>query len=505
MVKNLERVQNISRLVKADSYKAGHYAMYPDAKKMVAYGEFRKPFPDTEDDRILWYGIRYLVEEYLLNPITQEDLDEAEWFYNTHNAGNTQYPFPKHVFQDIIDNHGGYLPIKLETLPEGSVVGPHTPVYQITAEGKYARLVTFLETALTRVWYPTSVATLSRLAWDHIHQAFQKSVDLKDAWLLNSRLHDFGYRGVSSEESAVLGGMAHLVNFEGTDTMSAAFYAQKYYNGGKPVATSIPATEHSVMMSWKTESDAIGNMVEVFGKSIFACVMDTYDYDNAINNVVKEHVAELKRKGGLIVLRPDSGDPVRQVLAALEAAEKNFGAVVNQKGYKVITGAAVIQGDGMDLYMIRDLYDAVLAAGYSAQNVAVGMGGGLLQKVNRDTLSFATKLSYIEYPDGTSRDVMKMPTTDKSKYSFPGELVVRNIGGVRCADSKDLEWEDGKSELNQFETVYDCGPIGYEWANFTEVRKRATEEWLTTPRSMVCVSAKLRGEIEYNLQKAGRL
>ena len=140
-------------------------------------------------------------------------------------------------------------------------------------------------------------------------------------------------------------------------------------------------------------------------------------------------------RGGFMVLRPDSGDPVEVVLMALRAAERVFGADVNSKGFKVLRGAGVIQGDGIDLVTLKRILRAALDAGYSAANVAFGMGGGLLQKVNRDTMSFATKLSRIEYADGSTppRDVMKHPKTDAAKFSLPGVLAVKRVGGVPTA------------------------------------------------------------------------
>lgn len=64
-------------------------------------------------------------------------------------------------------------------------------------------------------------------------------------------------------------------------------------------------------------------------------------------------------------------------------------------------------------------------AGYAAENVAYGMGGGLLQKVNRDTMSFATKLAHIIYTDGREADIMKQPQTDSGKFSLPGKSAFR--------------------------------------------------------------------------------
>jgi nicotinic acid phosphoribosyltransferase len=242
-------------------------------------------------------------------------------------------------------------------------------VYQIFAYKQYARLVTFLETILTQVWYPTTVATLSRRTKSLVEEAFQKSVDPEMHFLVQSRLHDFGFRGCTCVEQSILGGTAHLLNFDGSDTMSACWYAQFKLNNGKPVATSIPATEHSVMTSWPTERQALQNMIDKFGgqNAVFACVMDSYDYDNALNKVLPLVAESHKKKGGLMVLRPDSGDPVECIIKALQAGEQHFGAFKNKRGYKVLNGVAAIQGDGINYAVVRDILDATLKLGFSAQ------------------------------------------------------------------------------------------------------------------------------------------
>jgi nicotinic acid phosphoribosyltransferase len=152
----------------------------------------------------------------------------------------------------------------------------------------------------------------------------------------------------------VLGGCAHLLNFTGTDTMSAAYYAQFVWNDGKPVAESIPATEHSVMTSWPNEQQAIENMIDKFGApgKLFSVVMDSYDFTHALNVVFPSVVDKLKRSGATLVLRPDSGDPPTVVLEALRAADKYMGSRVNKLGYKVLNQTAVIQGDGISYNML---------------------------------------------------------------------------------------------------------------------------------------------------------
>lgn len=344
------------------------------------------------------------------------------------------------------------------------------------------------------------MTTLSRRAKDVIEAAFERSVDGgKASPLVGSRLHDFGMRGCTCVEQSVLGGVAHLLNFDGTDTMPAAFYAQFSLNGGKPVGQSIPASEHSVMTAHRTERAALEAMIDAFGGGAFACVMDSYDYAAALSDLLPAVASRQLGRGGFMVLRPDSGDPVDTVLQALRAAEAVFGVATNSLGYKVPLGCGVIQGDGINLPTLRRILDAVQDAGFSAQAVAFGMGGGLLQKVNRDTLSFATKLSHITYADGTARDVMKAPKTDVSKCSLPGILQVRRDGGVPTAYAVP---DTGRGTPlvspgdNLLRVVYNHKPVPGVWdEDFTTVRERVVREWAAAPPKADAVSAQLKALI----------
>jgi nicotinamide phosphoribosyltransferase len=313
-------------------------------------------------------------------------------------------------------------------------------------------------------------------------------------FLLESRLHDFGFRGCTCVEQSILGGSAHLLNFRGTDTMSAAYYAQYHLNGGKPVAESCPATEHSVMTSWANESQAIRNMIDKFGgegKS-FACVMDSYDYTNALSKILPSIMAQKTAKGGTMLLRPDSGEPDQVVLQALQAGEKVAGVDINKKGFKVVRGLSVIQGDGVNYTSIRKIIHTFLAAGYSAANVGFGMGGGLLQKVNRDTMSFATKLSYMRTTQG-SRDIMKKPKSDPSKVSLPGILKVKKINGVPTVFAST---EDDHDTENLFQTVWDNGPVAsHQWPTFDQIRENVAQGWATVPPTYDPISHELRDKI----------
>ena len=346
------------------------------------------------------------------------------------------------------------------------------------------------------------MATLSRRAKAIIADAFDISVDEGRANpLLNSRLHDFGFRGCTCVEQSVLGGVAHLLNFDGTDTMSAAYYATFALNDGRPIGSSIPATEHSVMTAWPTEKDAISNMIAKFGQGgIFATVMDSYDYQKALESVVPSVAPELIDAQGFWVLRPDSGDPCDAVVAGLKAAEAAFGADTNSKGYKIPRGAGVIQGDGICIQTISKIVNAVHEAGYSIQSVAFGMGGGLLQKVNRDTMSFAVKLCHRVAEDGEAFDVMKMPKDDIGKESLPGVLAVKRVQDDRTGALVPTVFpsEEVSDEENLLRVVYNQGPpeTGFEWESFDALRERVETEWNALPPTANVISDSLHAKIK---------
>lgn len=479
-----------------DSYKLAHGALYPPSRVMSAYGAFRAPFRrDPKDKRVLFYGMRFLIEEYLNRRWTVEDLALSETFFSTHNSNFTPFPFNSSLFKRFIEENDGYFPVTIRALPEGTVVYPNTPVFTITAEEPYAGLVTFLESLLSMVWYPTTVATLSRRCRDTLCQAFDTSVD-EGSDHPAKKLRDFGLRGCTSIEQAIQGGAAHLVSFEGSSTMPAAYFAQNRWNNGKPVATCIPGTEHSVMTSHGSEMDAMIRLIEEYGTGTYACVMDSYDYAHALSSLLPQ-IATLKlEKGGIMVLRPDSGDPIATIIMALEAADKVFGSTVNQKGFKVLKGCGVVQGDGIDQEIMKNILAAVMAAGYSAQNVTFGMGGALLQRVDRDTLSFATKLSYRMGMDGTHYPIFKDPKDNPGKASLPGQFSVKldPQNQLPCTYPKMDDIAESDPE-NLLRIIYDKGPVESPFDSFDDVRQRACFEWERSPFHFDPISSELKAKL----------
>jgi len=343
----------------------------------------------------------------------------------------------------------------------------------------------YLETMLLRIWYPITVATTSWHAKQTIRQFLQRTSDDPEGQL-PFKLHDFGSRGVSSVESAAIGGAAHLVNFLGTDTVSALPFAKAYYH--EPMAGfSIPAAEHSTITSWGRdhEVDAYRNMLRQFARpgSIVAVVSDSYD----IYHAIQQHWGKTLRQevidsGATVVIRPDSGDPVLVVHQCLELLDEAFGHVVNSKGYKVLQHVRVIQGDGINPSSIRAILERITSAGYATDNLAFGMGGALLQRLDRDTQKFALKCSAARVA-GEWIDVYKDPVTDKGKQSKRGRMSLlrhREYGGYRTvqipADAAGLgEVETPAGYDEALVTVWENGKLLQDWT-FAQIRERANAE-----------------------------
>ena len=408
----------MSIILNTDSYKVSMFKQYPAGTSAVySYIESR----GGRYDKTLFFGLQAFIEEYLTKPITQADIDEAEEILTAHGE-----PFNRSGWEYILNHHQGYLPLLIKAVPEGTVVPTGNVLVTVeNTDPECFWLTTYVETALLRaVWYPTTVATQS---W-HIKQVIKEYLERTgDAATIDFKLHDFGARGVSSMESAGIGGAAHLVNFMGTDTLSGVMFARRFYDAGV-AGFSIPAAEHSTITSWgrDKEVDAYRNMVKQFGGQgkILAVVSDSYDIFNAAAKLWGEELKdEVIASGATVVIRPDSGDPVWVNSRLIEILGQKFGYTVNSKGFKVLNNVRMIQGDGVNELSIRSILGALMAAGWSADNIAFGMGGALLQQIDRDTQKFAMKCSSARI-NGEWVPVQKDPVTDSGKKSKAGRVTL---------------------------------------------------------------------------------
>lgn len=411
-------------LLDADAYKASHYLQYPADTEFVSV--YIEPRGGRFKEAIV-FGFQAFIKEYLSRPITATDIVEAELVVTAMGL-----PFNKEGWEYILNKYNGRLPIRIDATPEGLLIPERNVVAVVTnTDPKCYWLPGYIETMFLRCsWYMSTVATLSFKCKQIIRDAMLKSSDTLDG--LEYKLHDFGSRGASSKGSSIIGGLAHLVNFTGTDTMNAVVAGSRWYNAKDPVSIigrSIPAAEHGTITSWGRagEVDAYKNMLKQFlraGQAV-AVVSDAYDLWNVIANIWGGELRdEIANSGGVVVVRPDSGDPATVICKALDILGDKFGYSVNNKGYRVLPDCIrLIQGDGISYESISLIINAILLAGWSIDNVAFGMGGGLLQDVQRDDIGWCMKVSAANRA-GEWIDVYKEPVTGMSKASKRGRLAL---------------------------------------------------------------------------------
>lgn len=458
-----------------DSYKLSHFLLYEDdLEYMESYLESR----GGEFDECTLFGLQYVVHRYLSKPITAEDIDEMERDANAHGE-----PFNREGWTHVLNAYGGMLPITIRAIPEGTVVPVKNAIMVVRGpkDRKCAWIVNWLETQLSRLWEPSTIAIASRelkKVWMHY---LELSSD-DPAAEVGFKHHDFGARGVTCREQASIAGAAHLLSFLGTDTLAGVKFAQHYYNEEMP-GFSIPATEHSTMtipgkereretlIRWIRKTLVERKLPPGYPK-LSACVGDTWDIFNFVKTVCDPEVFDLiDRSGGTLVIRPDSGNPlviIPQLLNTIQSILPHR-VVANSKGFKVLPPCLrLIWGDGINRRTMREILEQVMSSGWSVSNIAFGSGGGLLMDFNRDTQRFAFKCSYAVV-GGRPVNVSKDPVTDRGKKSKEGRLDLVKVDGrystVVLADG--MEFHPDTVMVTYFEN----GHITYN-TTFAAVRAR---------------------------------
>lgn len=429
-------------ILATDSYKVSHYRQYPPGTEYVySYFESR----GGKFDEVVFFGLQYFIKRYLCGVVvTEEKIEYAKEMLSSH-MGPTH--FNEEGWRYILNTCGGMLPISIKSVPEGTVVPTKNVLFtMVNTDPKCYWLTNYLETLLVEVWYPMTVATNSLQQKKVILEYLKKTGgDPAGADLM---LHDFGYRGVSSVESAAIGGSAHLTSFNGTDTLAAIICIKHYYGGGStslgpeitlPVpGISIPAAEHSTITSWGREGelDAFRNMLTQYPDGIVAVVSDSYNVFEAIKTLWGKELKDLIKKrgetGGRLVVRPDSGDPPVIVPQLVKLIKEAFieDCTVNDAGFDVLPPyIRLIQGDGISYESLGQILEACFKEKLAAENLVFGSGGALLQKMNRDTQKCAFKCSEITKVGGATTEVYKDPITDPGKQSKKGKLTLEMKDG----------------------------------------------------------------------------
>ena len=452
-------------ILNTDSYKSSHFLQYPPGTQFVSsYIESR----GGDYPKIVFFGLQMFIKSYLLQPITAAMITEAEQILLAHGV-----PFNRVGWEHILTAHAGFLPIQIDAIPEGMLTESSQIMAQVVnTDPRCFWLTSYLETMLLRAcWYGTTVASRSYRCKEVIAHYLSETADNLNG--LAFKLHDFGARGVSSYESAAISGLAHLVNFKSTDTLAAILAAKRYYHESAMPAFSIPAAEHSTITAWgrDLEKEAYRNMLTQFlGKDkLVAVVSDSYNLWQALEMWGTEFKSTIENSQGTLVIRPDSGDPVEIVLKTMQKLESLFGCSRNSKGYKMLPPCVrVIQGDGVTIDSIGEILHTLKDAGFSADNLAFGMGAGLLQKLDRDTLKFAMKASAVQI-NGQWQDVYKDPITDHGKQSKRGRLALIRNGAGRL---ETIGVSDLGMHTNLLRPVYRNGKLLVD-DTLSDIRERA--------------------------------
>jgi nicotinamide phosphoribosyltransferase len=479
------RVLKYNIITATDSYKVTHWKQYPKGTQYVrAYFEARlgARYPSTT-----FFGLQYFLQCYFGGvQVTREKIDIAAEQFKKHFFDPEGKLFNREGWEYILKVHNGYLPLAIRAVKEGQDVPVSNVLMTVeNTDPNCAWLVNYVETLLVELWYPITVATRSKYLKGVIGAALEKSGDPST---IQFKLHDFGFRGVSSRETAALGGAAHLINFWGTDTFAGIELLEDFYEGSTQAGGlgypgySIPAYEHSTITSWGVdgEVDCVANALKQFPEGLLAMVIDSYDAVNFVAHIMGTvHRDAIMARNGTFVARPDSGDPHVLIPHLLKIMWDKFGGTTNEKGYKVLDPhVRMIQGDGIDDVTVGTILEAVMNAGFSADNLAFGSGGGLLQKMDRDTQRFAFKCSQIVV-DGKEHDVYKAPKTDVTKSSKKGYLhLMSNDGNPKTyitVNSEELKTKDFTGMHDELIPVFMNGSI-LRTTNLKEIRELAASK-----------------------------
>lgn len=443
-------------VLSTDSYKASQYRMFKDdepdedgnKEKLVRMYAFIEARTGGKHPEVVVAGVQHVANLLSSIRVTKEMVDEAEAFYTAHFVSDKV--FDRTPWDIVVNKYHGCLPLEFHALPEGTIVPLGTPLCTIesTDEG-CAQLVSHFEGLIQKgIWYPTTVATTSLDFSKAISHALDRTTtpEVKKGWLPFAH-QDFGYRGATSEESAQLGGAAHLYVSLGSDTVPAIDYIRKNFGGGDSMpGFSVAASEHNQMMSKGRagEFKIVKRLIKHYPKGILSVVADTYDLVNFVEQVTTGEIRDMiLAREGTFVIRPDSlikhrdedegmsvSGTVRRIFDILGHNLSDL-VTVNDKGFKVLPKQyKVIYGDGLNVAKVKDILGAMELDEWSAENIVFGTGGNLLQKgIDRDTDRFAMKASEQEYEivdkDGNvHRDVRHTAKETPGKESKKGRFKV---------------------------------------------------------------------------------
>jgi nicotinamide phosphoribosyltransferase len=487
----------INPLMLIDFYKADHRRQYPEGTELV-YSNFTPRKSRQEgNDKLVFFGLQYLVKEYLVKQWNEgffnmpKEKVVADYKRRMDNAlGKDSIPI-----EHIAELHDlGYLPLVVKGLPEGTIVSSKIPVVTVyNTAPKFFWLTNYLESLMSAIlWKPCTSATTA-FQYRKVFNEFAKStVSDTDIDFVYWQGHDFSFRGMSGIEDACMSAAGHLLSFYGTDTVPAIDFHEAYYNANSDnelVGGSVPATEHSVMCMGTKDNEiaTFERLIEkIYPAGIVSIVSDTWDFWKVITEFLPQLKTKILARNGKVVIRPDSGDPVKIIVGdkeatpgspeykgAIECMWETFGGTTTDKGFKLVDShIGLIYGDSITLKRQQDILNGLKEKGFCSFNVVLGIGSYTYEYVTRDTYGFAMKATYGEV-NGEARNIFKDPKTDDgTKKSAKGLMQVTEVAGTLVMKDQ-CTWGEEKQGLLQ--TVFENGKIVNE-QSLSEIRSRINKQ-----------------------------
>lgn len=428
-----------------DGYKVGHKFQYPaDTQYVYSNWTPRKSRVEGVKGAIL-FGVQYFVREYLQRQFEENFFEQPkDTVLRAYKRRIDNYLGPTNI-DHIANLHDfGRLPLLVKALPEGTRVPFRVPALTVVnTHPEFFWLTNMLETLMSNIlWLPcTSATTAYRYRREFEKWARRTGASLNDVPFQG---HDFSMRGLPGIEAACLSGAAHLLSFVGTDTIPAIDFLEEYYLANvetEMVGVSVPATEHSVMSmgSRAGEQDTIRRLAQdVYPSGFVSIVCDTWDFWQVLTEFLPALRDVIMARDGRVVIRPDSGDPVKIICGdpdsaiphvhagAIETLWNVFGGTTNDRGYRQLDPhIGLIYGDSITPERQTQILEGLARKGFASTNVVLGIGSFTYQHVTRDTYGFAMKATHGVTTSEGATDLYKDPATDDgTKKSATGLLRV---------------------------------------------------------------------------------
>jgi nicotinamide phosphoribosyltransferase len=444
----------LSTSLLCDFYKISHRSMYPLGTQTVYSTWTPRASRMNGVTEVVHFGVQAFIKDNLITLFNENFFNRkkedvvAEYARIIKSTLGVPNPETVHIEQlhDL-----GYLPLSIKSLAEGTVVPLRTPVMTIqNTDKRFFWLTNFVESlASCELWQASTSATIARQYYKLLNARAKDTGG--DPTFIQFQGHDFSMRGMSSLRSAVLSGMGHLLSFTGTDTIPAIQAAEALYGANvekELIGTSIPATEHSIQCAYGNDLEYFRNMINrVHPEGFVSIVSDGYDFWDVIGNVLPALKKDILARNGRVVIRPDSGDPVKIVCGdkdgktelerkgAIQALWDLFGGTYTTDAYgnkyKLLDShIGLIYGDAITLNRADEITYQLKEKGFASTNVVFGIGSYTYQYNTRDTFGYALK-STLCVINGDEKQIFKDPKTDNGiKKSQKGKVAVVKSGNT---------------------------------------------------------------------------